>query len=111
MARRGARAPVPPAPKPARSPSSARELAHASAESDDSDLRGRASRVGERMRRGALGLTTALLTARAFWPSEPDLKEGAGAGLIWVLVLLVAAGLGLASSLIAGHFRFRWSWT
>ncbi len=51
------------------------------------------------------------MTARAFWPSEPDLKEGAGAGLPWVIVLLVVAGLGLAPSLIGGRCRFRWSWT
>jgi len=51
------------------------------------------------------------VTARAFWPSEPDLKEGAGAGLSWVLVVLVVAGLGLAASLVAGRFRFRLCWT
>ena len=51
------------------------------------------------------------MTARAFWPSEPDLKEGAGAGLSWVLVLLVVVGLALAASLVGGRFRFRWSWT
>jgi hypothetical protein len=51
------------------------------------------------------------MTARAFWPSEPDLKEGAGSGLPWVLVLLFVAGLGLAASLVGGRFRFRASWT
>jgi O-Antigen ligase len=49
------------------------------------------------------------MTARAFWPSEPDLKDGAGSGLSWVLLVLVAAGLALAASLIGGTFRFRWS--
>jgi O-antigen ligase len=68
-------------------------------------------RLGERIRRVALGLAAALMTARAFWPSEPDLKEEAGAGLPWVLVVLVVAGIGLAASLVAGRFRYRLSWT
>jgi O-antigen ligase len=67
--------------------------------------------VGERLRRLGLGLTAALMTARAFWPSEPDLREGAGSGLTWVLAVLVVCGLALAASLIGGRFRFRWSWT
>jgi O-antigen ligase len=69
-----------------------------------------ASHLGEQIRRVALGLTAALLTARAFWPSEPDLKEGAGAGLIWVLLLLLVAALAIAAPLVAGRCRFRWSW-
>jgi hypothetical protein len=81
------------------------------ADGDDPDLRRAAAAVGERIRRIALGLTAALMTARAFWPSEPDLKEGAGGGLVWVLVLLVVAGLGLAGSLVSGCIRFRRSWT
>ena len=51
--------------------------------------------MSERVRRIALGLTAALVTARAFWPSEPDLKEGAGRGLYWVFVVFVAFGLAL----------------
>ncbi len=47
------------------------------------------------MRRIALGLTAALVTARAFWPSEPDLREGAGGGLYWLFVVFVAFGLAL----------------
>ena len=31
-------------------------------------------------------------TARAFWPSEPDLRADAGGGLVWVLALMVVAG-------------------
>jgi len=67
--------------------------------------------VGERVRRIALGLTAALVTARAYWPSEPDVRTGAGAGLFWVLAILFAAGLALAASFTGGRFRWRWSWT
>jgi len=67
--------------------------------------------TGERIRRLALGLTAALMVARAFWPSEPDLREGAGEGLPWVLALLLVTGMALAASLVGGRFRFRWSWT
>jgi O-antigen ligase len=67
--------------------------------------------VGERLRRVALGLTAALLTARVYTWSEPDLEKGAGRGLVWILALLLAAGLGIAAGLIGGRFRFRWSWT
>jgi hypothetical protein len=59
----------------------------------------------------ALGLTAALVTARAFWPSEPDLREGAGSGIYWVFVVFIAFGLALTSALVGGRFRFRWSWT
>jgi len=92
-------------------PDSARAPARGSVDRHDPDEGRAASQVGERFRRVALGLTAALVTARAFWPSEPDLKEGAGAGLPWVLVLLVVAGLALAASLVGGRLRFRWSWT
>ncbi len=67
--------------------------------------------LAERVRRVALGLTAALITARAFWPSEPNMKEGAGAGLSWVLAILVVAGLALAVPLLGGRLRFRWSAT
>jgi hypothetical protein len=76
---------------------------------NDEDLESRAG-LAEFLRRFALGLTAALVTARAFWPSEPDLKSGAGAGLLWALVLLVTVGLALAASFVDGRFRFRWSW-
>jgi hypothetical protein len=69
------------------------------------------SLMGEQIRRIALGLTAALMVARAFWPSEPDLREGAGEGLPWVLTLLVVTGIALAASLVSGRLRFRWSWT
>ncbi len=67
--------------------------------------------LAERLRRIALGLTAALITARAFWPSEPNLREGAGEGLSWVLVLLFVVGLALAVPLLGGRLRFRWSAT
>jgi O-antigen ligase len=52
-----------------------------------------------------------LLTARAYWPSEPDVRIGAGGGLFWVLAVLLALGLALIASVIGGRFRWRWSWT
>ena len=59
----------------------------------------------------ALGLTAALITARAFFPSEPNLKEGAGDGLVWVLLVFVTAGIALAVPLLNGRLRFRFSAT
>lgn len=70
-----------------------------------------AQRLGERFRRVALGLVAALLTARAYWPSEPELREEAGRGLVWVLAVLVAAGIAALSPLVGGRFQFRFSWT
>jgi len=67
--------------------------------------------LGERIRRIALGATAALMTARAFGTSEPDLKMGAGRGMSWVLALLIVFGLAVAGSFLSGRFRFRWSWT
>lgn len=66
---------------------------------------------GELLRRLALGSLAALITARAYWPSEIDAKQGAGGGLLWVLAILVVAGTALTASLIGGRFRFRLSWT
>ena len=77
---------------------------------DEPDSAETAAGVGERIRRVALGLTAALVTARAYTPSEPDLENAAGTGLTWVLALLVVAGLAIAAGLIGGRFRFRWSW-
>ena len=42
--------------------------------------RRRAAWLGERLRRVALGLTAALVTARAYWPSEPDRRTTPAAG-------------------------------
>lgn len=66
--------------------------------------------LGERLRRGALGLTAALMTARAFWPSEVDPKAEGGTGLYWDLAILLVAALAIAAGLIGGRFRIRWSW-
>ncbi len=81
------------------------------AEPDESDRRETAASLGERIRRVALGLTAALVTARAYTTSEPNLELGAGAGLSWVLVLLSVAGLAIAGWFLAGRLRCRWSWT
>ena len=59
----------------------------------------------------ALGLTAALIAARAYWPSELDFKKEAGTGLEWALGMLVVTGLALAAPLVGGHLRIRWSWT
>lgn len=101
MSRRNPRSPVLPAPRP-------RPDADPLAD-EDSDAE-RAAWLGERLRRVALGSTAALLTARAFWPSEPDFRIDAGSGLVWVFALLIVAGLALASALIGGTLRLRWSW-
>ena len=66
--------------------------------------------LGERLRRASLGGCAALLTARAFWPSEPDFRTDAGDGLVWVFALFLTVGLGIAGSLISGRFAMRWSW-
>lgn len=78
--------------------------------SDDSDAE-LAAWLGERLRRVALGLTVALLAARAYWPSEVDPKAEGGTGLSWDLAVLLVAGLAVASGLIGGVVRIRWSWT
>jgi O-antigen ligase len=70
-----------------------------------------AGRYGEALHKLSLGLLAALVTSRFYWPSEPDPTSGSGSGLLWVLMILVAAGLAIAGSLISGRFHFRWSWT
>ncbi len=118
MARRTAKSPAPlPTPLPPRSahrPDKVSGPTNWSTDRDDDDEaepgRGTAE-LAERFRRIALALTAALLTSRAFWPSEPDLREWENSGLSWVLILLGVCGVGLAGSLIGGRFRFRWSWT
>ena len=67
-------------------------------------------RLGEGLRRIALGATASLLTVRALWPSEPDYREDAGGGLIWVFALMLTFGVAIASALMGGTVRFRWSW-
>ncbi len=107
MTRRGAKPAVPLRQRPSAEPASWPR----SSDRKEEDEVHSAAHLGERFRRIALGLTAALVTARAYWPSEPDVRIGAGAGLFWVLAVLVAAGLALAASFIGGRFRWRWSWT
>ena len=59
-------------------------------------------RLGERLRRLALGLTAALVTARAFWPSEPDLKRRGRRGLYWVSGRSLSS-FGLALAAVPGR--------
>jgi O-antigen ligase len=108
MSRRGARTSN--ARRSAASTKPAGEL-QAEAPAPFDELESSLARLGENLRRLALGLLAALITARAYWPSEPDLKRGAGAGLVWVLAMLVTAGIALAAPLVGGRFRFRLSWT
>ena len=42
-----------------------------------------AEQLGEWLRRLRSGLTAALISARAYWPSELNLKLEAGTGLEW----------------------------
>ncbi|APW61015.1 O-antigen ligase family protein [Paludisphaera borealis] len=76
---------------------------------DHDDKEEAALRLAERTRRLALGLLAALVVARAFWPSEPNLKEGAGAGLVWVVAVFLVGGMALLPSLVTGKFAFRWA--
>src|SRR4051794_9741060 len=97
------RSPIPNAP-------SSRQAATRPAPEPDETGGAWAVRLGEWLRRLALGLTAALVTARAYWPSEPDLKGEAASGLDWALAMLLVLGLALASALVGGRLRLRWSW-
>ena len=114
MTRRGAR---PPASPRAAVASDSRQPASVKVSAGDQGGDGHgageasAATVGEQIRRLALGLFAALMTARAYWPSEIDPSQVSGSGLLWVLAMLIVAGLWIASSLFGGRFRFRWSWT
>jgi len=79
------------------------------ADHDRRDDEDDALRLAERTRRLALGLLAALIVARAFWPSEPNLKEGAAGGLPWVVAVFLVGGLALLPSLLVGKFAFRWA--
>jgi hypothetical protein len=105
MSRRSPRPSVLPSPRPDRKKP---EVLSGDDDGSDADL---AAWLGERLRRVALGLTAALMTARAFWPSEIDPKAEGGSGLYWDLAVLLVAGLAVASALIGGVVRIRWSWT
>ena len=111
---RSPRSPDPPRPEAGRE---SRTPVAAKRRPADRARRARPRRDGRRVWASACagspsGLTAALVTARAYRPSEPDLKQGAGAGLIWVLARLRSSpGWRIAAGLIGGRFRFRWSWT
>jgi O-antigen ligase len=116
MTRRGARSSASPrAAAASDSRQSASGPASAGDQGDAGDSHGggeaSTSMVGEQIRRLALGLFAALMTARAYWPSEIDPNRVSGSGLVWVLAMLIVAGLWIASTLFGGRFRFRWSWT
>lgn len=76
---------------------------------DDDDLE-LARWLGERLRRLALGLTAALITARVYWTGEAVTELDTGDGLTWVLALLGVVGIALAGFVIGGATRIRWSW-
>jgi O-antigen ligase len=100
MARRSPQPPVKPVAKPG---------PRAEDDPDDADAE-LAAWLGERLRRVSLGLIAALATARAYWPGEPDFKTEVGGGLSWALAVLLVGGLALASVLVGGTLRLRWSW-
>ena len=65
------------------------------------------AKLGEFLRRASLGLTAMLFVARAYFTSE---DADTGSGLAWVMAMLGASGLAVASMLFNGRFRVRWSW-
>ena len=65
--------------------------------------------TGELLRKAALGLTAALIVARMFWPGELVREEHSASGSSWIAALFVALGLALASMLVGGRARVRWS--
>jgi O-antigen ligase len=108
-----ARRPHPsPGPAPSRPAPSARAGAAEAAEPGLFDFDPDATaRLAERLRRLALGLTAALVSARAYWPSEFAAEEHTGRGLPWVLALLAALALAIAGLWIGGRTRLRFSWS
>ncbi|HEX8202991.1 MAG TPA: O-antigen ligase domain-containing protein, partial [Isosphaeraceae bacterium] len=101
MARRSERAARRRTPEPVPTPADAPGLF------DPAD----AAWLGERLRRIALGLTAALITARAYWPSEWDPKAETAGGLAWILALLLTAALACAATWVGGRARLRFAWT
>jgi O-antigen ligase len=70
-----------------------------------------AGALSETLRRVSLGLVTGLIAARAYFPSEVVSETDSGTGLVWVLSMLMAAGLAIVSFWIRGVNAIRWSWT
>ena len=71
---------------------------------DDDPL---APRIGEWLRRIALGLLAALIVARPYWPCEGVREEETGLGLAWVFTLLICLSIAVVGRVIGGADRFR----
>ncbi len=69
-----------------------------------------ASRFGEHLRRLALGLTAALIVARAYWPSEGMTEIETGAQLPWTFALLAVTALAVVGAMMERTLRFRFGW-
>ena len=54
-----------------------------------------AAALGEMLRRAALGLAAALVVARPYWPAEYSVEARSGSGLLWSLLMIVAAILAV----------------
>ena len=74
------------------------------------DVQTEAAALGETFRRVALGLTAALVVARAYWPAEYTVEEKSGSGLFWSLLMIVAAILAVTGMWLEGGLRIRRSW-
>ena len=83
MARRAAKPSAPPEPRPAHKPDSGPAPAILAAQRPEQSEGPPLVYLAERLRRVALGLTAALITARAFWPerAQPE-RRGRGRALL-----------------------------
>ena len=55
----------------------------------------------------SLGLLAILFVSRAYFPSE---DAPTGSGLLWTTLMIGVTAIGIASLLLAGKTRLRWSW-
>src|SRR4051812_18863812 len=69
-----------------------------------------AAALGDVFRRIALGLAAALMVARAYWPAEYRAEGDTGSGLLWALLMLVAAMIAVMGMWLEGGLRLRRSW-
>ncbi|MDB5351913.1 MAG: lipid core-O-antigen ligase-like enyme [Planctomycetota bacterium] len=74
------------------------------------DVEPAAATLGETFRRVALGLTGALIVARAYWPAEFRSEADSGTSLLWSLMMLVTAVIAVAGMWLEGGLRLRRSW-
>lgn len=74
------------------------------------DVQPESAELGEIFRRVALGLTAALIVARAYWPAEYGAEDKSGSGLWWALLMIVAAILAVTGMWLEGGLRIRRSW-